>query len=343
MVRRLLPFGSPLTARRSLFFDQPTLRACLLCAFCAVLPTAAAAAADYPTKPIRLVVAQAPGGNADIVARAVAQKIGEALRQQVVIDNRGGGGGVIGAEVVAHAAPDGYTLLLVSSAFGVNPSLQQRLPYDPIASFAPITLVAFSPDILVVHPAVPVRTVKDLIALARAKPGSLNFGSSGSGGSTHLAGELFKHLARVDMVHVPYKGAAAALIDLIAGNVQLMFASMPSAIGHVRASKLRAIAVTSVKRSIALPDLPTVAESGLADFETTAWQGMFAPAGTPPRIIATLNSEVARAVRSPDLRDRLVTEGSEPVGNSPNEFSAYVKREIKRWSDVVKATGMRAG
>ncbi len=300
-------------------------------------------AADYPTKPIRMVVAQAAGGNADLVARAVAAKMGDALKQQVVVDNRPGGAGVIGAETVARAAPDGYTILLASSAFGVNPSLQKNLPYDPIDGFSPITLVATAPNLLVVHPALPVRTVKELIELARARPGQLNFGSSGSGGSPHLAGELFKHLTRVDMVHVPYKGAAPAIVDLVAGNIQLSFASMPSAIGQVRSGKLRGIAVTSSKRSAAVPDLPTVAESGVPDFETAAWQGLFAPARTPAAVVTVLNREAARAVQAPDVRERLAVEGGEPVGNSPAEFAAYVKREIARWSTVVKATGMRAG
>jgi tripartite-type tricarboxylate transporter receptor subunit TctC len=305
--------------------------------------SACASAADYPSKPIRMVVAQAAGGNADIVARAVAMKMGDALKQQFVVDNRPGGAGVIGAETVARAAPDGYTILLASSAFGVNPSLQKNLPYDPIDGFSPITLVATAPNLLVVNPAVPVRTVKDLIELARAKPGQLNFGSSGSGGSPHLAGELFKYLTKVEMVHVPYKGASAAIVDLVAGNIQLSFASMPSAIGQVRSGKLRGIAVTSTKRSAAVPDLPTVAEAGVPDFETAAWQGLFAPARTPPAIVNVLNREAARAVQSVDVRDRLSTEGGEPVGNTPAEFAVYVKREIARWSTVVKATGMRAG
>lgn len=309
----------------------------------ACAPPSAARAADYPTKPIRMVVAQAAGGNADLVARAVAMKMGDALKQQMVVDNRPGGAGVIGAETVARAAPDGYTILLASSAFGVNPSLQKNLPYDPIDGFSPITLVASSPNLLVVNPSLPVRSVKDLIALARAKPGQLNFGSSGSGGSPHLAGELFKYLAKVDMVHVPYKGASAAIVDLVAGNIQLSFASMPSAIGQVRSGKLRGIAVTSSKRSAAVPDLPTVAEGGLPDFETAAWQGLFAPAHTPPAIVSVLNREAARAVQSADVRERLAMEGGEPVGNTPAQFAAYVKREIGRWSTVVKATGMRAG
>lgn len=312
-------------------------------AIAAALLAAPAAAADYPTKPIRMVVAQAAGGNADIVARAVAMKMGEALKQQFVVDNRPGGVGVIGAETVARAAPDGYTILLASSAFGVNPSLQKSLPYDPIHGFSPITLVATAPNILVVNPSLSVRTVKDLIALARARPGQLNFGSSGSGGSPHLAGELFKYLTKVEMVHVPYKGAAAAIVDLVAGNIQLSFASMPSAIGQVRSGKLRGIAVTSIKRSAAVPDLPTIAEAGVPDFETAAWQGLFAPARTPAAIVQVLNREAARAVQAPDVRERLATEGGEPVGNSPAEFAAYVKREIARWSTVVKATGMRAG
>ena len=307
-----------------------------------VLTCAASSAYAYPVKPVRMVVAQAAGGNADLVARAVAMKMGEALKQQFVVDNRPGGAGVIGAETVARAVPDGYTLLLASSAFGVNPSLT-KLPYDPINGFAPITLVAFAPNLLVVHPAVPVKTVKDLIELAKAKPGQLNFGSSGSGGSPHLAGELFKYLAKVDMVHVPYKGAAPAIVDLVAGQIQLSFASMPSAIGQMRSGKLRGIAVTSAKRSAAVPELPTIAESGLPDFETAAWQGMFGPAKLAPNIVTLLNREASRAVHSPDVRDRLAVEGGEPVGNSPTEFAAYVKREINRWSTVVKATGMKAG
>jgi len=321
--------------------NSKTARGAVIAAACSM--ALCTNAADYPTKPIRLVVAQAAGGNADLVARAVAQKMSVALQQQVVVDNRPGGAGVIGAEVVARAAPDGYTLLLASSAFGVNPSLQKNLPYDPIGGFSPITLLGTAPNLLVVHPGLPVRTVKDLIELARAKPGQLNFGSSGSGGSPHLAGELFKYLAKVDMVHVPYKGAAPAIVDLVAGNIQLSFASMPSAIGQVRGGKLRGVAVTSTKRSAAVPDLPTVAESGVPDFETAAWQGLFAPARTPPAIVARLNREAASAVRSPDIAERLALEGGEPVGNSASEFAAYVKREIGRWSRVVKATGMRAG
>jgi tripartite-type tricarboxylate transporter receptor subunit TctC len=300
------------------------------------------AAQPYPTKSIRMVVAQAAGGNADLVARAIAQKVGEALSQQIVVDNRPGGAGVIGAELVARAPPDGYTLLLASSAFGVNPTLHRKLPYDPLLDFAPISLVALAPNMLVVHPALQVRTVAELIQYAKVNPGKLNFGSSGNGGSPHLAGELFNHLAQVRMVHVPYKGAAPALVDLLAGNIQLMFASMPSAIAHVRSGRLRALAVTGARRSAAMPDLPTVAEAGVGEFETAAWQGLFAPSGTAGAQIAVLNREVVRAVRAPDVKERLLAEGAEPVGSTPDELAAYVRREIARWSAVVKATGMRA-
>jgi len=317
-----------------------------LVAFCALLAAALAtehaAAQAYPAKPLRMIVAQSAGGNADIVARAVGQKLSAALGQPLVIDNRGGGGGIIAAEMVVKALPDGYTLLLASSAFGVTPSLHRKLPYDPLKDLAPITLVASAPNMLVVHPAQPLKSVRELVDYARAHPGKLNFGSSGNGGSTHLAGELFKLMAGIDIVHVPYKGAAPALVDLLAGNVQLMFASMPSAITHVRAGRLRALAVTGAKRSAAVPELPTVAETGLADFETSAWQGIFAPAATPRAIVTRLNSEVVRAVSLPDLRDRLTAEGAEPVANTPEEFAAYLKRELPKWAKVVKAAGIRA-
>jgi len=317
-----------------------------LVAICALLVAALAAehaaAQAYPAKPLRMIVAQSAGGNADIVARAVGQKLAAALGQPVVIDNRGGGGGIIAADMVVKAPPDGYTLLLASSAFGVTPSLQQKLPYDPLRDLAPITLVASAPNILVVHPAQPLKSVRELVAYARANPGKLNFGSSGNGGSTHLAGELFKLMAGIDIVHVPYKGAAPALVDLLAGNVQLMFASMPSAITHVRAGRLRALAVTGARRSAAAPELPTVAETGLADFETSAWQGMFAPAATPRAIITRLHSEVARAVNLPDLKERLTAEGAEPVANTPEDFAAYLRRELPKWAKVVKAAGIRA-
>ncbi len=306
----------------------------------ACLLAGAAAAQSYPTRPVRLIVAQTAGGNADIVARAVAQKLGDVLGQQFVVDNRGGASGIIATDIAAKAAPDGYTLLITSSTFGVNPSLFKKLPYDPFRDIAPITLLAAAPNILVVHPSLPVKTVKELTALARAKPGYLNFGSSGNGGSPHLAGEMFKLRTGVNMVHVPFKGAPAAQTALIAGEIHLNFSSMPSAIGHVRAGRMRAIAVTSAKRSPAVPELPTLMEAGIQDFETSAWQGFFAPAKTPPAIVSLLNREAARAIQSPELKARLAPEGAEPVANSPEEFRAWLKQEISKWAVVVKAANI---
>ncbi len=307
----------------------------------ACLLAGSVAAQPYPARPVRLIVAQTAGGSADIVARAVAQKIGDVLGQQFVIDNRGGASGIIATDITAKAAPDGYTLLITSSTFGVNPSLYKNLPYDPFKDIAPITLLAAAPNILVVHPALPVKTVKELTALARAKPGYLNFGSSGNGGSPHLAGEMFKLRTGVNMVHVPFKGAPAAQTALIAGEIHLNFSSMPSAIGHVRAGRMRAIAVTGVKRSPATPELPTMMEAGIKDFETSAWQGFFAPARTPPAIVNVLNREAARAIQSPELKERLSPEGAEPVANSPEEFRVWLKHEITKWAAVVKAANIR--
>ena len=309
--------------------------------FAAIFPAAAAAAETYPSRPVRLLVAQTAGGSADIVARAVAQKIGEALGQQFVVDNRGGASGIIATEITAKSAPDGYTLLITSSTFGVNPGLYKQLPYDPFKDIAPITLLAAAPNILVVHPSLPVRSVQELTALARAKPGYLNFGSSGNGGSPHLAGELFKLRTGVSMVHVPFKGAPAAQTALIAGEIHLNFSSMPSAIGHVRAGRMRAIAVTGAKRSPATPELPTMMEAGIRDFETSAWQGFFAPAGTPPGIVKVLNREATRAMLSPELKDRLAPEGAEAVGSSPEEFRIWLKQEITKWAAVIKAANVR--
>jgi tripartite-type tricarboxylate transporter receptor subunit TctC len=307
----------------------------------ACLLAGAVAAQSYPARPVRLVVAQTAGGSADIVARAAAQKMGEALGQQFVIDNRGGASGIIATEIAAQATPDGYTLLVTSSTFGVNPSLFKKLPYDPIKDIAPITLLAAAPNILVVHPSLPVKTVKELTALARAKPGYLNFGSSGNGGSPHLAGEMFKQRTGVNMVHVPFKGAPAAQTALIAGEIHLNFSSMPSAIGHVRAGRMRAIAVTGARRSPATPELPTMMEAGIRDFETSAWQGFFAPAKTPPAIVGVLNREAARAMWSPELKERLSPEGAEPVANSPEEFRVWLRHEITKWAAVVRAANIR--
>ena len=296
-------------------------------------------AQNYPERPVRLVIALAAGGSADIVGRLLAQKLSEALGQQFVVDNRPGAAGVIGAEIAARAPRDGYTLLLAGSSFGSAPALNRKLPYDPLKDLAPITMPATAPGLLVVHPALPVRTVRELIDLARAKPGQLNYGSPGNGTAPHFAGALFNMLAGTDTVHVPYKGAANVVIDVIAGQIQLSFASMPSAITQAKAGKVRAIAVTGAKRSPAVPELPTVAET-VPGFESGSWQGMFAPAGTPAAIIRRLNREVARIVHLPDVVTQLAKDGSEPVGNTSEEFAQWLPGELAKWAKVAKAARM---
>jgi tripartite-type tricarboxylate transporter receptor subunit TctC len=290
---------------------------------------------------VRFIVGQTSGGNADFIARVIAVELSKRFGQQFVVENRGGASGMIAAELAVRAPPDGQTLLLTASSFTVNPSLYSKMPYDPLVDLAPITRPALAPNILVVNPALPVRTVKDLIELARAKPGQLNFGSSGQGGSPHLAGEMFNLMAGVDMRHVPYKGAPASLTDLIAGQIQLSFASMPSVIAHVRSGRLRGVAVTTLSRSPLAPELPTVAESGLPGFETSAWQGIFAPRHTPQALILLLNSEITRAVNLPDVKKQLAAEGAEPVANTPDEFAKWLRADIARWAKVVKAANIR--
>jgi len=299
-----------------------------------------AAEANYPQRPVRLIIAQAPGGNADIVGRAFALRMSEGLGQQIVVDNRPGASGIIATETTVRAAPDGYTILLVPSSFGVNPSVR-KLPYDQLRDLTPITLLALAPNILVVNPNLPIKTVADLVAMAKAKPGQLRFGSSGNLGSPHLAGELFKTMAKVDMVHIPYKAASAALLDVMSGSIELSFASMPSAIGLTKAGKMRAVAVTSLKRSIIVPELPTIAEAGYPGFETAAWQGLLGPAKLPDPILRRLNAEAAKAARDADLKQRLLADGAEPVGNSPEEFRTWATLEIAKWGKVVKAIGVK--
>lgn len=294
----------------------------------------------YANRPVRFVIAQLPGGNADIIGRALAESLSEQFNQQFVIDNRGGASGIIATEMVVRAAPDGHTLLLVGSAFGVNPAVTRKLPYDPLRDLAFISLVATAPNLLVVGPSLPIKSVAELIAAAKAKPGQLTFGSSANLGSPHLAGELFKMMTHTDMAHVPYKGAAAALIDVISGRISMSFASMPSAMVHVRSGRLRGIAVTSLKRSKTVPELPTIAESGLPGFETTAWQGFLAPAGTPAHIIAALNAASVKAMHRPLMKERLAADGAEAVASSPQEFIAYTRSEIAKWTKVVRAAGI---
>ena len=304
---------------------------------------AAAAAEAYPAKPVRFVVAFPPGGGTDIIARSIAQKLSERLAQQVVVDNRPGAGGNIGTDIVAKSAPDGHTLLMGSAGpLAINASLFGKMPFDPIRDLAPVTLAASTPNVLVVHPSLRAATIEELIALAKARPGEINFASSGHGTPAHLAGELFNSMARVKMVHVPYKGAAPALADLLGGQVQLMFSTMPPALPHVKDGRLRALAVTSAKRSPAMPELPTVDEIALPGFEANTWHGVVAPAGTPTAIIARLNREIVSILHLPEVVERLSAQGAEPVGSTPEEFAAYIRSETVKWAKVVRESGAKA-
>ena len=315
-----------------------------LAATLAILTPQAVAAADaYPSRPVRFVVAFPPGGGTDIIARSIAQKLAERIAQQVVVDNRPGAGGNIGTDIVAKSAPDGYTLLMGSAGpLAINASLFAKMPFDPIKDLAPVTLAASTPNVLVVHPSLRAATVKELIALAKARPGEINFASSGHGTPAHLAGELFNSMAGVRMVHVPYKGAAPALADLLGGQVQLMFSTMPPALPHVKAGKLRALAVTSAKRSPAAPELPTVDEIALPGFEANTWHGVVVPAGTPGAVVARLNREIVAILHLPDVIERLSGQGAEPVGSTPEEFAAYIRAETVKWARVVRESGAKA-
>jgi tripartite-type tricarboxylate transporter receptor subunit TctC len=313
------------------------LVAALAAACCAAQP------ATFPSKPVRFVIGFTPGGPSDILARALGQKLAERWGQQVVIENRPGAGGNLAAEAVAKSAPDGYTWLLGNnSILATNQSLYRKLPYDPVKDFAPVALVAVQPNILVVHPEVKATSVGDLIALAKQSPGKLNYASSGAGAAAHLAGELFKAMAGVDMVHVPYKGAQPALTDLIAGQVQLMFATSASVIPYMKAGRLRALAVTTAQRSPSVPELPTVSEAGLPGFEATTWHGVVVPAATPAPLVQRLNEELNSVLNEKDLRERLAGLGAEVVTGSPRDFADYIAREIPKWTKVVQDSGAKA-
>jgi tripartite-type tricarboxylate transporter receptor subunit TctC len=305
--------------------------------------TQAALAADtWPTRPIRMIVAYPPGGGTDQVGRVMADQLTQHLGQNVILDNRGGATGNIGTELAARAVPDGYTLLMGNVApNAVNVSLFKKLGFDPVKDFSPISLVAVTPNILVAHPSLPVKTVKDLLTLAKAKPGTLNFPSAGVGSSSHLAGELLKSLAKIDMVHVPFKGGGPALVAMISGEVQIMFATMPAAMPHVKSGKARPIAVTTAKRSLAMPELPTIAEAGVAGYEAATWYGLLAPAKTPKPIVDRLHAETVKILAGP-VRQRLEVQGFEPVGGTPAEFSAYIKAEIVKWAKVIKDANIPA-
>lgn len=313
----------------------------LVCAL-SLMAGGAIAQTDFPTKPIRFVVPAAAGGPTEITARLIAQKMSETLGQPVVVDPRAGAGGNIGADIVAKAAPDGYTILMATiGTQAINQSLYKKLPFDPVKDFAPVTQVVQYPLIVVVNPSLPVTSISELIAYAKKNPGKLNRASGGSGTSMHLSGELFRAQAGVDMPHVPYKGSSPALTDLMGGQVDLMFDSMMTALPHVKAGKLRALAVTGAKRSPVVPDIPTVAESGLPGYSAVGWIGVVAPAGTPQPIIAKLNDAIVKALAAPDVREKLISQAAEPIGSSPQEFAAFMQAETQKWAQAVRDSGAK--
>jgi tripartite-type tricarboxylate transporter receptor subunit TctC len=317
------------------------LSALFAAAAIAIAP-AAAKAQDYPTKPVRIVVPFPAGGATDLFARAAAQKMTEAWGQSVVVDNRPGAGGNIGSELVAKAAPDGYTLEMGTvGTHAINASLYAKMPYDHVKDFAPIILVAGVPNVLVVHPSVPANSVQELIAYLKANPGKVNFASSGSGTSIHLSGELFKVMAGVQMTHIPYKGSAPALQDLLGGQVQLMFDNLPPSLPQIKAGKLRALGVTSTTRAPALPEVPTIAESGLPGFDASSWFGLLAPAGTSPAIIAKINAEIAKWLATPEAKEKLLAAGANAAGGTPEDFARHIAAETAKWAKVVKESGAK--
>lgn len=297
---------------------------------------------SYPSRPIRIVVPFPPGAGTDVIARVIGQVLNETWRQPVVVDNRAGAGGTIGSDIVAKASPDGYTLLLGNiSTLALAPSLYPKLPYAPLSDFAPITLITTSHNVLVTHPSVPAVSVKELIALARAKPRHYTYGSAGSGTTSHLGGALFAHMAGIELLHVPYKGSAPAHVDLLAGQLHFSFSTIVTTLGFIKGGRLRALAVTSLKRSALLPDLPTIAEAGLPRFEVLVWQGIVAPRGTPRAVVARLNQEIAKALQGPQMREQLARQGLQAVGNSPEAFGAFIQSETEKWGKVIRLTGAK--
>ena len=310
----------------------------LLCT--AVAP---AAAQNYPQKPIRFVVPFAAGGTTDIVSRLVGQKLAESIGQSVIIENRPGANGTVGSEIVAKAVPDGYTLLIgYLGTLAINPHLYAKLSYDPIRDFAPITLLASTTQAIVVHPSLPAKNIKELIALAKARPGQIAYAHAGIGAPSHLSGELFKMMAGVDLLHVPYKGGGALMSDLVGGHVAVSFGGLAAAMANVKSGKLRILAVASARRSPAMPDVPTVSESGLPGFEVPSWLGVLAPAATPRNIVNRLHTEIATVLQSQDVKDRLAAEGGEVIGSGPDQFGAYMRAELARWGKIVRDARIRA-
>jgi tripartite-type tricarboxylate transporter receptor subunit TctC len=300
-------------------------------------------AQEYPVRSIRVIAPNLPGGPTDILARLIAQKLSESMGQPIVVENRAGASGIIGTEAAAKSPPDGYTLVTGNNAtFGANVSLFKKLPYDPVKDFSPIVLVATQPNILVVHPSLPVKSVKDLITFAKARPGQLNYAGTGMGAAANMSAELFKSMTGINMVGISYKSAAPALVELIAGQTQLMFATSLSVMPHINANRVRALGVTTARRTRAMPELPTIAEAGVPGFEASTWHGVFVPAGTPAAIVDRLNAEINRMLQLPDVRERLAALGAEIIGGTSREFADHIQREIPKWAKVIKETGARA-
>jgi len=317
------------------------------CRLAFILPAACfsctvAAQTDYPSKPIRFLVGVVPGGATDILARAIGQKLADNLRQQVVIDNRPGANQIIAAEMTAKSPPDGYTIQMVPSGFTINPAIYAKLPYDPVRDFTPISIVANVPNVLVIHPSIPARSVKSLIALVRKNPGQMSYGSSGVGSPSHLAGELFKLLSKVEFTHVPYKGQGQSMIDLIGGHLQLAFPSIPASIPHIKTGKLIALGVTPSQRASALPGIPTIDEAGLTGYEVSGWYGVLGPARIPKPLLTRINGEINRILQTPEMRELLSSQGADPLGTSPEEFVAVIAADLVKWAKVVAAAGIKA-
>jgi len=296
----------------------------------------------WPSRPIRFILPFPPGGGTDILGRLIAERLSASLGQPVVTENRGGAGGNVGAEAAARSSPDGYTIVLVAPSLAISPTLYSKINYDPVKDFAPVSLVATVPNVMITQASLPVQSLQEFIAFAKAKPGALNFGSGGAGTSNHLAGELFNIVTGAKLVHIPYKGVNLAMQDVLAGNVHLVFIGIPAAAPHIKAGKLRALALVAPQRSSALPDVPTVAEAGLRDFEVTTWYGVLAPAGTPRSVISRLNAELVKIMHSPDLKEKLAATGTDPLTSTPEEFAAYIQREIVKWGEVVRKAGVKA-
>jgi tripartite-type tricarboxylate transporter receptor subunit TctC len=322
-------------------FSAAVIAAVPLAAALSLASARAGAAESYPQRPIRLIVSFAPGGSVDFVARLVGQKLTEAWRQQVVIDNRPGAGGNLSAEIAARAAPDGYTLYMSSASLVVNVSLYRKVGYDPINDFTPVTLLASVQNVLVAHPSVPAKNVGDLVALARKSPGRINYASTGSGTSGHLAMELLKNMTRIDMTHVPYKAVGQAQVDLMAGQVSLWFPTIPGALPHIKAGRMSALAVSGAARSPALPDVPTVAEAGVPGFDAVTWYPVLAPARTPGPIIEALNRQLVAIVTAREVREQLLQAGVEPIGSTPAQLADHIRSELAKWAKVIKTAGVR--